>query len=52
MIEVVLTSISTGVCGVIGIITALLRQAEHGGSYKVKVRTSLQMRIMKTTCRF
>ena len=41
MIDVVLTSISTGVSGVIGIITALLRQAEEGGSYKVKVRTQL-----------
>jgi hypothetical protein len=30
---------STGVAGVIGILTALLRQAEHGGSYKVKVCT-------------
>lgn len=37
VISIVLTNSSTGVSGVVGIITALLRQAEEGGSYKVKV---------------
>ncbi|KAJ4387076.1 hypothetical protein N0V85_007759 [Neurospora sp. IMI 360204] len=40
----------TGICGVIGIITALLRQAEHGGSYKVKVALNYYSQWLVNSC--
>ncbi|KAK8080765.1 hypothetical protein PG997_008583 [Apiospora hydei] len=40
----------TGVSGVIGIITALLRRAEEGGSYTVKIALNYYSQWLVTTC--